>query len=81
MRCEISALVSHQYETMETTLLCPAQLQPRQLSLVAAEKLSPGDTFQPLTGDVRSVVLPPLPLLNQFDLKLRYAQVGNPRRP
>ena len=79
MRCEISALVSHQHETMETTLLCPAQLQPHQLSLVAAEKLSPGDTFQPLTGDVRSLVLPPLPLLNQFDLKLRYGGVDEVR--
>ena len=59
---------------METTILCPPQLivQPQKLTIAAAEKLNQGETFHPLRGDVRVLLLPPFPLLNQFDLKLRY---------
>ena len=65
---------------METSILCPPQLQlvpgvdtGQDLTLVAgAGGLEKGDTFHPLQGDVRTELLPPFPLLGQFELKHQY---------
>lgn len=63
---------------METSILCPPQLQlvpgtGQELTLVVgAGGLEKGDTFHPLQGEVRTELLPPFPLLGQFELKHQY---------
>ena len=63
---------------METSILLPQQfsLSPsspvHHLSLLAALPLEKGDVFHPWQGGIKTELLPPFPLLNQFDLKHRF---------
>ena len=66
-------------DAMETSILCPPQLHlvlgagSQDLSLVAgAGGLDKGDTFHPLQGEVRTELLPPFPLLGQFEIKHQF---------
>ena len=70
-------IVTGQWSThgdMETIILCPAQLNIvyHQLSLSASVTIEKGDLFHPWQGEVKKEILPPFPLLNQFDLKQRF---------
>lgn len=64
--------------SMETSILLPPQftLSPsspiHHLSLLAAQPLEKGDVFHPWQGGIKTELLPPFPLLNQFDLKHRF---------
>ena len=62
------------HHVMETIILCPPQLslQPSQLTLTSSKRLEKGEQFQPWQGNVSKEMLPPFPLLGQFDLKQRF---------
>ena len=59
---------------METTVLCPHQLSlsTQRLTLTSSQRLEKGEQFQPWQGNVSKELLPPFPLLGQFELKHRF---------